>query len=159
MRKPCPYSVLAGSAIVLLAGCSSSGPAAEGPQPVADGSYTFLASSAGGTGTATLEISGTQLTLAQDGASTSATIGAAAPEAVLCPPSGKGQPLRLEGALMVGELALAAPAIFGDCGGVTPKRVTVVDLDSSDGAAGPFTYARWVEFCDTTDQDCPAPTS
>ena len=83
MRKPRPYSVLAGSAIVLLAGCSSSGPAAEGPQPVADGSYAFLASSAGGSSSATLEISGTQLTLAQDGASTSATIGAAAPEAVL----------------------------------------------------------------------------
>jgi hypothetical protein len=158
MQMPLLRSALAGSLVVLLAGCSSSGQTAGGPQPVADGSYVFLASSAGGTGSAALEVSGTQLTLAQDGASTNNTIGAAASEAVLCPPSGKGQPLQLEAALTVGELALAAPAIFGDCGEVTPKRVTVVDLDSYDEGAGPFKYTRWVEFCDTTDPDCPTPT-
>jgi hypothetical protein len=148
-----------GGALVLLAGCSSSGQSADGPQPVADGSYAFLASSAGGTGSATLEISGNQVTLAQDGSSTTGTMGAVATEAVLCPPSGKGQPVELDASLTVGELALAAPAIFGDCGGVTPKRVTVVDLDSYDEGAGPFSYTRWVEFCDTTDPDCPAPTT
>jgi hypothetical protein len=157
MPKPTRWVALVGSLAVVLAGCSSSGESAGGPAPVTDGSYAFLASSTGRTGSATLAISGTQLTLAQGGAATSGTIGAAAPEAVLCPPSGKGQPLQVDGALAVGELALAAPAIFGDCGQAKPKRVTVVDLDSYDEAAGPFGYTRWVEFCDTTDPDCPSP--
>jgi hypothetical protein len=53
---------------------------------------------------------------------------------------------------------LASPAVVGDCGQTTPKRVTLVDLDSYDEAGGPFKYTRWVEFCDTTDPDCPSPT-
>jgi hypothetical protein len=149
-------AVLVGTLAVVLAGCSSSADSTGGPAPVGDGSYAFLASSTGGTQTASLEVSGSELTLTQDGTSTMATIGAAAPEAVLCPPSGKGQPQQIDVALSVGEVSLASPAIFGDCGEVTPKRVTVVDLDSYDEAGGPFGYTRWVEFCDTADPDCPA---
>lgn len=145
---------VASAALVALAGCGTSGQSAGGPAPVGDGSYAFLASSAGGTGPATLDIAGQELTLTQAGASTKGTIGEAAPETVLCPPAGKGQPLRVDASLSVGTVELAAPAIFGDCGQVTPKRVTVVDLNSFDTAAGPFGYARWVEFCSTGDPDC-----
>lgn len=145
---------LAGAALVVLGGCGSSGQSAAGPAAVGDGSYAFLASSAGGAASATLDIAGQELTLTEAGASTSGTIGEAAPEAVLCPPAGKGQPLRVDAALSVGAVTLAAPAIFGDCGQVTPKRVTLVDLDSLDEAVGPLAYTRWVEFCDTSDPDC-----
>ena len=145
--------------LVGVAGCSSTDDASDGPGPVIDGSYTFLASSAGGTPSATLEVSGQELTLAEDTTTTNATVGAAAAEAVLCPPSGAGQPQPIDTPLTVGGISLAAPAIFGDCGQVTPRRVTLIDLDSYDEAGGPFGYKRWVEFCDIADPDCASPTS
>jgi hypothetical protein len=144
----------AGAALVVLGGCGSSGKSAGGPAAVGDGSYAFLASSAAGPASATLDIAGQELTLTEAGTATTGTIGEAAPEVVLCPPSGRGQPLRVDAALSVATVTLSSPAVFGDCGQVTPKRVTIVDLDSLDEAAGPLAYTRWVEFCDTSDPDC-----
>ena len=44
--------------------------------------------------------------------------------------------MRVGTPLTVGSVALSAPAIFGDCGQTTPKRLTLVDLDSYDELAG-----------------------
>ena len=160
MTTRTPAGALAGALMLIgLAGCSSSDDGSGGPGQVADGSYVFLASSAGGTPAATLEIAGQELTLVEGATTTSATVGAAVPEAVLCPPSGKGQPQSIDTPLTVGGISLSTPAIFGDCGQVTPVRVTLIDLDSYDEAGGPFGYTRWVEFCNTTDPDCASPTS
>ena len=152
-------AVLVASSVFALAGCGGSdGSSSGGPAEVSDGAYAYLASSAGGSApAASLTIAGDTLTLSGD-AGVTAPIGEPASEAVLCPPSGKGQPSTLGTPLTVGSVALASPAIFGDCGQTTPKRVTVVDLDSYDEAGGPYKYTRWVEFCDTTDPDCPSPT-
>ena len=148
------------STVLALAGCGGSDSSTSGgPAAISDGAYAYLASSAGGGAqAATLTIDGDSLSLTGDAAPVTATIGEPAAEAVLCPPSGKGQPSTLGTPLTVGSVALASPAIFGDCGQTTPKRVTLVDLDSYDEAAGPFKYTRWVEFCDTTDPDCATPT-
>ena len=153
-------AVLVASSVFGLAGCGGSdGSSSGGPAEVSDGAYAYLASSAGGSApAATLTIAGDTLTLTGDAGPVTATIGEPAAEAVLCPPSGKGQPAKVGTALTVGSVALASPAIFGDCGQTTPKRVTLVDLDSYDEAGGPSKYTRWVEFCDTTDPDCPSPT-
>jgi hypothetical protein len=152
--------LVATSLVVALTGCSGSDDSTSGgPQAPSDGSYTYLAGSAGGgAASAALEINGTGITLTQDTGTTTATIDDPAQEAVLCPPSGKGQPLAIAAPLTIGEIALASPAIFGDCGQVKPTRVTVIDLDSFDKASGPFGFTRWVEFCDTTDPDCPTPS-
>jgi hypothetical protein len=148
------------SLLVALTGCSGSDDSTSGgPQAPSDGSYRYLAASAGGGAvSAALKISGTGITLTQETGTTTATIGDPAPEVVLCPPSGKGQPLAITAPLTIGEIALTSPAIFGDCGLVKPTRVTVIDLDSFDTAGGPFGFTRWVEFCDTTDPDCPTPS-
>ena len=153
-------AALVASSVLALAGCGGSEDSSSGgPAEVPDGAYAYLASSAGGNAPATtLTIAGDTLTLTGDAGPVTATIGEPATEAVLCPPSGKGQPATLGTPVAVGSVALSSPAIFGDCGQTTPKRVTVVDLDSYDEAAGPFTYTRWVEFCDTTDPDCATPT-
>jgi hypothetical protein len=152
-------AVLLGASVLALAGCGGSDDSSGGPAKVSDGAYTFLASSAaGGAPAASLTIAGDTLTLTGDGGPVTATIGEPAAEAVLCPPSGKGQPATLGTPLTVGSVAMAAPAVFGDCGQTTPQRVTLVDLDSYDEAGGPMKYTRWVEFCDTTDPDCPTPT-
>lgn len=139
-----------------LAGCGSSGSTAGGPAALTDGSYRILAASDGATPAATLDLTGVELTLTDAGATTRATIGGAAPEVVLCPPSGKGEPRRLDSSVTVGELRFEQPAIFGDCGQTKPLRVTLVDLKSSDGSQAPLPFARWVEFCASTDPDCPA---
>jgi hypothetical protein len=153
-------AVLVASSVFGLAGCGGAdGSSSGGPATVSDGAYTYLASSAGGGAqAATLTIAGGTLTLTGNGGPVTATIGEPATQAVLCPPSGKGQPGTLGTPMAVGSVALSSPAIFGDCGQTTPKRVTLVDLDSYDKAAGPFGFTRWVEFCDTTDPDCPSAT-
>ena len=53
---------------------------------------------------------------------------------------------------MIGDLELAEPAIFGDCGEARPIRVTVVDLSAVGD--GQFPFQRWAEFCDIADADC-----
>ena len=153
-------AVLVACTALAIAGCGGSDDSSSGgPGDVSDGAYAFLASSAGGSEPATtLTVAGDTLTLTVDAGPVTATIGEPAAEAVLCPPSGKGQPATLGTPLTLGSIALASPGIFGDCGQTTPKRVTLVDLDSYDEAAGPFKYTRWVEFCDTTESDCPSPT-
>lgn len=150
-------SVVAGLAILTCAACS----AQSGPEAVSDGSYAFLNSSqatdaaAGGQEkVASLTIAGKALTLTQVTGSSDATIGDPAADAVLCPPKGKGEPLKIDGALAVGRLTLTAPAIFGPCPDVNPKRVTIVDLDSFTSDQVPFGYTRWVALCDTKDPDC-----
>jgi len=152
--------LVATSLVVALTGCSGSGDSTSGgPQTPSDGSYTYLAESAsGGAPSAALEINGTGITLTQETGTTTATIGDPAQEEILCPPSGKGRPLTITAPLTIGTVALTSPAIFGDCGLVKPTRVTVIDLDSFDKAGGPFGFTRWVEFCDTTDPDCPTPS-
>ena len=152
-------AVLVASSVFGLAGCGGSdGSSSGGPATISDGAYAYLASSAGGSPlAATLTIAGDTLTLTGDAGPVTATIGEPAAEAVLCPPSGKGQPATVGTPLTVGAVALASPAIFGDCGQTTPKRLTLVDLDSYDEAGGPFKYTRWLEFCDTSDPDCPLP--
>jgi hypothetical protein len=152
-------AVVVALSVLALAGCEGSdGSSSGGPAEVSDGSYAYLASSAGGSAAASLTITGDTLTLTGDAGPVTATIGEPAAEAVLCPPSGKGQPATVGTPLTVGSVGLASPAVFGDCGQTTPRRVTLVDLDSYDEAGGPFKYTRWVEFCDTTDPDCPSPT-
>jgi hypothetical protein len=148
------------SLVVALTGCSGSGDSTSGgPQTPSDGSYTYLAASAGGgAASAALEINGTGITLTQETGTTTATIGDPAQEAILCPPSVKGRPLTITAPLTIGTVALTSPAIFGDCGLVKPTRVTVIDLDSFDKAGGPFGFTRWVEFCDITDPDCQTPS-
>jgi hypothetical protein len=154
-------AALVASTVLALAGCGGSGDStSSGPAPISDGAYAYLASSAGGGAqAATLTIAGGTLTLTGDAGPVTATIGEPATEAVLCPPSGKGQPAEVGAALTVGSVSLASPAIFGDCGQTTPKRVTLVDLDSYDEAGGPLKFTRWMEFCDTSDPDCPEPTN
>lgn len=153
-------AALVASSVFALAGCGGSDGASSGaPSEVSDGAYAYLASSAGGSAPAvSLTIAGDAITLTGDTGPVTATIGEPATEAVLCPPSGKGQPAKVGTALNVGSVALASPAIFGDCGQTTPMRVTLVDLDSYDEAGGPYKYTRWVEFCDTTDPDCTSTT-
>ena len=152
--------LVATSLVVALTGCAGSDDSTSGgPQAPSDGSYTYLAGSAGGGApSAALEIKGTGITLTQQTGTTTATIGDPAPEAVLCPPSGKGRPLTITAPLTIGTVALTSPAIFGDCGLVKPTRVTVIDLDSFDKAGGPFGFTRWVEFCNITDSDCQTPS-
>lgn len=152
-----PLLALAGGVLVLgIAACGQ----ANGPEAIADGSYAVLNSSLGGAAAsgqakvATLGITGPELTLTQGTTRTKATIGEAAEAGVLCPSEGKGEPRRLSGPLTVGQLTLSAPAVFGPCPGVSPSRVTVVDLDSVDASQVPFSYTRWVAFCDTGDSDC-----
>lgn len=137
------------SAAVLLAGCQS------GPQSVPPGEYRLYATSAGATSAQPLEatITGQGLTLTTPAEPMSFDFGAAADEFTLCPPSGKGRPTTLDAAMTVGDVQLARPAIFGDCGVTKPVRVTVVDLDSVDTSAQ-FPFTRWVEFCNRTDPDC-----
>lgn len=147
------------SSVLALAGCGGSQDATSGgPAEVTDGAYVSLASSAGGGAEDVgLDIGGDSITLRQDSGTTTATIGEPAAEAILCPPSGKGRPRQIDTPLTVGSVALASPAIFGDCGQTAPRRVTLVDLDSYDESAGPAAFTRWVELCDTTDPDCPSP--
>jgi hypothetical protein len=138
-------------AAVLLAGCQS------GPASVADGSYTSYAvgSGVGELPSTGLVIRGDTVTLTGPGLEASARVGAGSGEYILCPPDGKGTPLPVGQAITIGTLTLTRPAIFGDCGQTRPLRVTLVDLASADGQGGPFPFTRWVEFCDTSDADCP----
>lgn len=143
-RIACTVGVLA----LLAAACSSSGAG-----PVSDGSYVGYASSAGTAPAATLSIAGTSLTVDQGGSSTPYTISDGAAEYTVCGDGGTGTPSPLSGAMTVESIELAEPAIFGDCGITAPDRVTIVDLDSFDDTLG-FPFVRWVEFCDTSDDDC-----
>lgn len=137
---------------LLLAGCSSSGPA-----DVASGDYrAFAASDAvGATPEATLSVSDSAFTFTPtDGARASATSSPGTAEFVLCPPDTTGTPTLLGPSLTIGTVTLQQPAVFGDCGQTTPKRITVVDLASASTDVGPFPFTRWIEFCDTADPDC-----
>lgn len=54
----------------------------------------------------------------------------------------------------VGDVAMARPAVFGDCGTTKPARLTIVDLDSASADAKPLAFTRWAEFCNGNDPDC-----
>ena len=158
LRTRLATAIVGASLLVATAGCSGSDASPGGPQAPTDGSYVYLASSEGSTQSTALAIAGEQVALTQGSGTTTASMGDPAPPAVLCPPSGEGRALTLDAPLTIGAVALASPALFGDCGQTTPKRVTVIDLDSYEEAGGPFGYTRWVEFCETSDPDCPAST-
>lgn len=146
------------SGALALAGCGGVDvSSASAPAGVSDGSYAYLASSAPGNAPAALlTIDGDTLTLTGEAGAVTTTTGEPAAPAILCPPSGTGRPATVGTPLTIGSVHLAAPALFGDCGQTTPKRVTLVDLDSYDEAGGPFGFTRWVELCDTSDADCPS---
>jgi hypothetical protein len=140
---------LLGLALALTA-CSS------GPDDIADGNYRAFAVSADvrDVPPVTLTIEGDTLTVAEGDVLTSASLGEGHDAFVLCPPDGTGVPIPLGDALSLGTTNFDAPAVFGDCGDVSPSRVTIVDLDSHDQDGGPMPFTRWIEFCDTADTDC-----
>jgi len=147
----------AGLGLVLaLGGCSGgSDGSARGPAALSDGTYRLLATSASQDPdpTVTLEIIGDTVELTQGTDSVQGALGqAGSGEYVLCPPDGTGSPRPLGSPVEVGEVRLANPALFGDCGTTTPVRVTLVDLSVTTDQVFPF--QNWAEFCDTTDPDC-----
>lgn len=134
-----------------MSGCS--GP---GPVPLADGSYRLYATSADTAAQPGADVEGVgdekQLTDGQETVSRGLR-GSGSDEVLVCPPSGRGAPQRLDGPVTVGGIAFISPALVGDCGRTRAVRVTLVDLDTVDeGQQFPFT--TWVEFCDVADADC-----
>jgi hypothetical protein len=144
MKNP----LLAAVAVVILAGCGSSSPAA-----VVDGTYEEFAASDGASSEASLTISGSSFVLATEAALVEASLAESGPSFVVCPPDGEGEVRLMSKPFTIGGIDFSAPGVFGDCGETRPVRVTVVDVDSADpGLAFPFT--EWVELCDMTDPDC-----
>ena len=138
------------AAAVLLAGCQQSG-----PEDVNAGEYLFYASSSGsGLPDGALTVEDSSILLTQGTELTNVAMGQSRESYVLCPPSGEAEPTPLVGTLTIGDMGLTSPALFGDCGEVRPIRVTIVDLDSFDEAAGGLPFTRWAEFCEATDPDC-----
>ncbi len=135
--------------LLLVAACQA------GPQAMPEGRYRLFATSTGPvTDDIFLELAGTSITVQGEATQTEYSVGAEADEAVLCPPAGKGRPRSLGKAMNVGDVALARPAVFGDCGTAKPARLTIVDLDSASADVKPFGFTRWVEFCNGNDRDC-----
>lgn len=142
--------------VLTLSGCSggSDGDGA-GPASLSDGAYRLLATSASQVPdpTVQLQITGDTIVLTHGAGTVQGILGPAGPdEYVLCPPDGTGSPRPLGSPVEVGEVRLASPGLFGDCGQTTPVRVTLVDLSATTDQAFPF--QSWAEFCDTTDPDC-----
>lgn len=150
--RPVSVAVLLGACVVIISGCGSNA----GPAPLADGSYRAYATASGPADVpqATLDLAGSEVTIAEFDVIQTAQVGSPADAQVLCPPDGTGQPVTLTAPITLGSTTYARPAMFGDCGETTPRRVTVVDLDSYTDGDGLPPYARWTEFCDTTDPDC-----
>ena len=140
----------AGALALLLAGCGS------GPDEIGSGSYRLWATSEASAEQAQpdagLVIESSSVTLSLGSDSTTVPLGQPGDEYVVCPPSGTGAPQPLGAPMVIGDLELAEPAIFGDCGDASPRRVTVVDLSSVGD--GQFPFQRWAEFCDIADADC-----
>lgn len=125
-----------------------------GPDVVVDGSYRALAAAGGEAVPAvTMEIQGTAVRIVDGTSVVGLTMGAASGDYTLCPPRGDGAPTSLDGPVDIGAIRFARPAIFGDCGGVSPPRVTLIDLDSHDDETLPE-FSRWLEFCAVVDPDC-----
>lgn len=100
-----------------------------------------------------MTIAGDRVTITEDDGTSVYAMSPGSEEYVVCPDEVKGVPSPLDRSLAVGDVLLLRPAVFGDCGGVRPERVTLVDLASrEDPLAFPFT--RWVEFCDVVEEDC-----
>lgn len=136
---------------LLLAGCSS------GPADVTSGEYRAFAASAevGATPDVALTVvDGSYTFTPSTGPAAQSTTRPGTTEYVLCPPDGMGTPILLGAALTLGGSTLQQPAVFGDCGQATPKRITVVDLVSASTQVAPMPFTRWIEFCATTDPDC-----
>jgi hypothetical protein len=141
---------------LLLGGCSGGSDGdSQGAATVADGAYRLLATSASQEPDATvsLQITGDALVLTQGSDTVEGTLGQpVGTEYMLCPPDGRGSPRPLDTPVEVGGVALANPALFGDCGQTRPVRVTLVDLSATTDQTFPF--RNWAEFCDTRDPDC-----
>jgi hypothetical protein len=137
--------------VMVLAACSSLGPA-----NVESGQYRLYATSASGEELppdVSLVIEDAALTLSSGAEQRTYILGDPGAEYTVCPPSGQGAPQPLGGAVSIGDLDLADPAVFGDCGKAKPSRVTVVDLSSVD-EVNQFPFERWAEFCLIEDPDC-----
>ena len=124
-----------------------------GPDSVGDGEYTFYASSGTAPSGATAVVSGDDITFTVDGSDTVATLGDETAEFTLCPPDTTGTAQALGVSLTVGSVEIADAAVFGDCGTTSPSRITVVDIAAIDESLQ-FPFVNWVEFCDTSDEDC-----
>ena len=138
----------AAAGVVVLAGCSS------GPADVADGQYRAFAWSGVGDPGASVLVTGDQLDVSSSAGTEALAVGDPANSYVLCPPDGTGRPRLLNGRLAIGDLVMRQPAVFGDCGTTSPRRLTIVDIASYDPSQGPFPFTTWVEFCDVKDADC-----
>ena len=157
LRRPAESAARVASPVVgvalaalILAGCQQSK-----PEAVDSGEYRFLASSSGSDlPNSVLAVAESSVTLTQGTEVTRAAMGQPGESYIVCPPSLEAAPIPLMGSLTVGDMQLASPALFGDCGDVRPVRVTLIDLDSYDEGAGGLPFTRWAEFCGITDPDC-----
>ncbi len=138
------------AAALLLTGCQS------GPTSILVGNYRLLAdaTTSSPNTAAELAVTDTTVALTADGSTTSADLGAATSSYTLCAPSGKGTATELSAPLSINGTDFSHPAIYGDCGQTKPVRVTIIDLDSYNNDATKLPFARWAEFCNTTDPDC-----
>jgi len=148
--RPLWTPALLAVAVLALAACQS------GSANVASGDYRAFAASSeiGEVPPVTLTVDGTALTFGELDMLNARELGQGGEEVVVCPPDGRGVPASLGEPFSLGPTTFESPAIVGDCGAASPRRLTVIDLASADEAAGPFPFTRWVEFCDTTDPDC-----
>lgn len=153
MNHRSSLAALALSAALIATACGGDD-GGGGPEAVSTGSYRAYASSSGGAvADASLEVDADRVVVSSGPGVTESALGSEQGSYLLCPPDGSGPVRPLSIGLTIGTVDLEEPAVFGDCGVTTPRRVTVVDLASLDeGLAFPFT--RWVEFCDVTHPDC-----
>ena len=149
VRRPWTPALMA-VVVLAVAACQS------GPADVASGDYRAFAASSeiGAVPPVTLTVDGTALTFGELDMLNARELGQGGEEVVVCPPDVRGVPASLGEPFSLGSTTFEDPAIVGDCGVTSPRRVTVVDLASADGSVAPFPFTRWVEFCDTTDPDC-----
>lgn len=139
--------------VLVLASCGGDTPS--GPDLPADGSYSAYASSqTGALPDSTLEITRNEVVILEERGSVQVARSDGETSYLLCPPSGRGTPEPLDQSVTVGGETFTSPALFGDCGVTSPRRVTLIDLDSFDGGETAFPFTRWIEFCDVTDSDC-----
>ncbi len=138
------------AAALFLTGCQSA------PQGVPAGSYRLLADATTTSpgSPAELTVTANAVTLAADGTTASADLGAATSSYTLCPPSGTGTARQLSASLTINGTYYTHPAIYGDCGQTKPVRVTIIDLDSYNNDTTKLPFDRWAEFCNTADPDC-----
>lgn len=138
------------AALLVLAACQPA------TGQLGNGTYRAFAASPGiePLPDAQVSVSDETIRVTESGVTTTVSATAGTQEYVLCPPDGRGTPNVLGPALTIGGVSFERPALIPDCGVTTPKRITLVDESSVEDRGSPFPFARWIEFCDTTDPDC-----